>query len=101
MAKKMKLMPLFQELKGRAEISNRRPAATSPGVYLMQLREHSGPATLPRRRLVVSINPSGPASLPHPVKITHVQTVDAAPSPGARPERQPTNRPPQVRPGAA
>ena len=101
MAKKMKLMPLFQELKGRAEISNRRPTSTGTGVYLMKLRQQSSGATLPRRRLVVSVSPGPAGALPHPVKINHV-SVDAAPSsPGARPERRPADDPPQVRPRAA
>jgi len=101
MAKKMKLMPLFQELKGRAEISNRRPTPTATGIYLMQLRAQNGTATLPRRRLVISVNPAATGTLPRPVKINHVSSMTGAPSPGARPERRTAAPAPQVRPGAA
>ena len=101
MAKKMKLMPLFQELKGRADISNRRPTPTATGIYLMQLRAQNGSAALPRRRLVISVSPAANGSLPRPVKINHVGAVNASPSPGARPARGESSRAPHVRPGAA
>jgi hypothetical protein len=101
MAKKMKLMPLFQELKGRAEISNRRPSPNGAGIYLMKLRQQNGGTTLPRRRFVISVNPGASGSLPRPVKINHVSAANGAPSPGARPGSRVTSTPPQVRPGVA
>lgn len=100
MAKKMKLMPLFQELKGRAEISNRRPTPTATGIYLMQLRAQNSATTLPRRRFVISVNPGATGSLPHPVKINHVAPASDAPSSGTRPEPRAAATP-QVRPGVA
>ena len=101
MAKKLKLMPLFQELKGRAEISNRRPNSTAPGVYLMQLREQTGSATLPRRRLVIAVNSGAAKALPRPVKIHHTNSLVGSPSPGARPVKRISGSAPQVRPDAA
>jgi hypothetical protein len=77
MAKKLKLMSLFQELQGRAQVTNRRPAQTSTGVFLMQLRSVFGATTLPRRRFMISVDLSQPQSLPHPVKIVHVRNADA------------------------
>lgn len=70
MAKKIKLMSLFQELSGRAAVTNRRPATTATGIYLMQLRSHDGITTLPRRRFMISVDLSKSPALPHPVKIT-------------------------------
>ncbi len=87
MAKKMKLMALFQELSGRAQVTNRRPAQNSAGVYLMQLRAQSGAAALPRRRFMISVDLSQTQPLPHPVKITHVRATEPGPDPAARPVR--------------
>jgi hypothetical protein len=82
MAKKVKLMPLFQELKGRAEISNRRPINTGTGIYLMQLREQASRATQPRVRLMISVTADETHTPADPVKITHVHiTAEAAPTP--------------------
>src|SRR4051812_32028328 len=72
MAKKMNLMSLFQELSGRAQMTNRRPAPTATGIYLMQLRAQAGSIALPRRRLMISVDLSKTQPLPHPVKINHV-----------------------------
>lgn len=85
MAKKLKLMSLFQELSGRAQLMNRRPAQTSTGVYLMQLRAQAGAIALPRRRFMISVDLSKTQPMPHPVKINHVRVTGASPEPGARP----------------
>ena len=86
MAKKLKLMSLFQELSGRAQLTNRRPAPPATGVYLMQLRAQSGATTLPRRRFMISVDLSKTQPLPHPVKINHVRVTEMSQDPGARPE---------------
>ena len=75
MAKKLKLMSLFQELRGRAIVTNRKPAQPSSGIYLMQLREMMGRNTLPRRRLTITVDLSKAQPQPHPVKITHVRVA--------------------------
>lgn len=101
MAKKMKLMPLFQELKGRADISDRRPVPKDPGIYLMQLREQNGATALPRRRFAISINPGVAGSLPHPVKINYIDAQADTHPQSSRRER-PTSAPtPQGRPRVA
>jgi len=82
MVKKLKLMPLFQELKGRAEISDRHPASTGTGFYLMQLREQAGRATQPRVRLMISVTADETHTPADPVKINHVHiTAEATPPP--------------------
>ena len=86
MAKKLKLMSLFQELSGRAQLMNRRPAPPATGVFLMQLRAQSGATTLPRRRFMISVDLSKTQPLPHPVKINHVRVTEMSPDPGSRPE---------------
>jgi hypothetical protein len=101
MAKKLKLMQLFQELKGRAEISERRPASTGTGIYLMQLREQASRATQPRVRLMISVTADEPPTPADPVKINHVHvTAETAPAP-TRPAQRPVPKVPQVRPDAA
>jgi hypothetical protein len=76
------LMPLFQELKGRAEISNRRPVSAGTGIYLMQLREQASRATQPRVRLMISVTADETHTPADPVKINHVHiTAEAAPTP--------------------
>jgi len=101
MAKKMKLMPLFQELKGRADISERRPATTGTGFYLMQLREQAGRSSMPRVRLKVSVSADEAHTPADPVKINHVHvTAEAAPV-STRPAQHPSPKVPQVRPGVA
>jgi len=101
MAKKMKLMPLFQELKGRADISERRPATSGTGFYLMQLREQTSRASHPRVRLMITVSSDETHAPADPVKINHVHvTAQAAPAP-ARPAQRPSPKVPQVRPGAA
>jgi len=93
MAKKLKLMALFQELNGRAQLTNRRPTPTATGIYLMQLRAQAASIALPRRRLMISVDLSKTQSLPHPVKINHVgggqMSVKPAPTTSATASLQP------------
>lgn len=77
MATKIKMMKLLQELRGMAEITNRRPQPKSPGIFLMQLRAHVTSATLPRRRLVIPVELKDRPDIPSPVKITHLASLSA------------------------
>jgi hypothetical protein len=72
MATKIKMMKLLQEIRGMAQITNRRPQPKPPGLFLMQLRSHVMQATIPRRRLVIPVDLQEPPDIPHPVKITHL-----------------------------
>jgi hypothetical protein len=72
MATKIKMMKLLQEIRGMAQITNRRPQPKPPGLFLMQLRSHVMQATIPRRRLVIPVDLREPPDIPHPVKITHL-----------------------------
>ena len=79
MAAKAKMMKLLQEMQGFAEISNRRPQPRSPGLFLMQLRSHTGHTVLPRRKQSILINVQDLSEIPHPVKITHLSENPAQP----------------------
>jgi len=53
-------------------LNQRRPA--KPGLYLLELRSHAAgtQSPLPRRKLVITIDPTGGEwGLPKPIKITH------------------------------
>lgn len=71
MATKMKLIKMLQEVKGLAQITNRKPAPRPPFLYLMQLRSQSAQVETPRRRLAVEV---AAMPLPLPIKINHIKT---------------------------
>jgi len=105
MAKKLKLMSLFQEVRGRAQVTNRRPTHSATGVFLMQLRAQSGATTLPRRRFMISVELQPLQAAPHPVKINHIRVSEVGAAPATGESMQPAaggKRPnlPQVRPTA-
>jgi hypothetical protein len=72
MAKKLKLMSLFQELSGRAVVTNRHAVQPAAGIYLMQLRAHAGATALPRRQIQIEMTLNPAQSQARPVKIRHV-----------------------------
>jgi len=76
MATKVKLMTFLQQVRGYAEITNRRPAPRPPMLYLMDLRRQSGNVQSSRRRLAVKSSATG-ESVPLPVKITHYRAGES------------------------
>ena len=79
MANKAKLMKFLQEVRGHAQITNRRPAPRPSVLYLMQLRGRNAQATAPKRRLVVvTTETQEHANTPLPIKITHLKSEDSA-----------------------
>ncbi len=80
MANKMNVLKLLQEMRGFAEMSNRR-AQPRAGLLIMQLRNHLLQTTAGKRKRVISIAMQQCPDIPHPVKITHVATA-SAPAPG-------------------
>jgi len=75
MAAKIKIMKLLQEIRGFAQITQRRPQSKSPGLFLLQLRSQANQTILPRRRrLVIPIQLHEPPDIPNPVKITFIKT---------------------------
>ena len=75
MATKMKLLKMLQEVKGLAQITNRRPAPRPPMIYLMQLRSQNAVAQQPKRRLAIEKG-SDTGHVPLPIKIHHIQPGD-------------------------
>ena len=73
MAAKVKILKLLQEIRGFAEITNRRPQPRLPGFVLMQLRSHVAHTTLARRKRSITINSQNLPDIPHPVKIIHLK----------------------------
>lgn len=73
MATKMRILKLLQEIRGLAQITNRRPQPKAPGLFLIQLRTHLTQSTPSRQKLVISVDMQNPPDLPHPVKITHLK----------------------------
>jgi len=71
MATKMKLIKMLQEVKGLAQITNRKPAPRPPFLYLVQLRSQSAQVETPRRRLAIEAEAVRP---PLPIKINHIKT---------------------------
>jgi len=78
MATKIKLMRLLQEVRGHAQITNRRPAPRQTTLYLMQLRGRAAAPHSPKRRLAVTTDSNESANSPLPIKIHHVQADECA-----------------------
>ena len=75
MATKMKLLKMLQEVKGMAQVTNRRPAPRPPLIYLMQLRSQNAVAQQPRRRLAIE-KATDASHVPLPIKINHIHPGD-------------------------
>lgn len=72
MATKMKMLKLLQEMRGFNEMSRLQPAPKPSPLYLMQLRARMAEAHRSKRRLVIRIDLKDVATIPTPVKITHI-----------------------------
>jgi hypothetical protein len=71
MSKKLKIAGVVREPRTEVNEPVRREPARPAGLYLLELRQHAGNNTLPRRRLTVNIDgPEREDGLPKPVKIT-------------------------------
>jgi hypothetical protein len=80
MAAKVTMLKLLQEIRGFAEMANRRPPARATGLVLMQLRSHLTHTRLPSRRRSIVVDVKDLADIPHPVRITH---LSGSPAPAA------------------
>jgi len=75
------MMKLLQELRGFAQLSQRRPQPKQPGLFLMQLRTHLSQTTSARRKLVIPIQMHELPDIPTEVKITIMDAETGLPSP--------------------
>ena len=73
MANKVTMFKLLQEIRGFAQIANRRPVPRSPGLFLAQFRSQVTHETLRKRRLNITINKPNQPDMPHQVRINHVK----------------------------
>ena len=81
MATKVKLMKLLQEIRGLAQVTQRRPHTRAPGLFLLQLRSHVNQATFRRQRLVIQVQMHEPPDIPNPVKIKVSNRQRSLPTP--------------------
>ncbi len=73
MATRVKMLKLLQEMRGFAEVTNRRRVSRHPALLMMPLRSHRGKdASNARRKHSIPINMQEPCDIPHPVKIVHL-----------------------------
>ena len=77
MAAKIKMLTLLQEIRGFADIANRRPQQRSPGLVLMQLRSRVIQPPIVRRRLSITMAQPDHVDIPHQVKINYVKQSPA------------------------
>jgi hypothetical protein len=73
MATKVKVMKLLQEMRGFADVTNRRPSPRTPGLFLLQIRSHVLHATDGRGKRTISVDVQNPLDIPHPIKIKHLE----------------------------
>jgi hypothetical protein len=78
MANKAKLMKFLQEVRGYAQVTNRRPAPRPSVLYLMQLRGQNAQSNVPRRKLIVVTEKHENTNTPLPIKINHVKSEDSS-----------------------
>ncbi|HSU54278.1 MAG TPA: hypothetical protein VLT36_09485 [Candidatus Dormibacteraeota bacterium] len=72
MATKVRIMKLLQEIRGFADVTQRRPPPKQPGLFLVQLRSHSFTKE-PQRKRTISVDMLDRPDIPDPVKIKYVQ----------------------------
>ena len=70
-------MKMLQEIRGHADITERRPAPRQPGLFLIQLRSHVSEHRQARGRQIIAIEVLDQFEIPRAVKIKHVPTAPA------------------------
>ena len=73
MATKLKLMRFVEEVRGYAEITNRRPTPRPAVLYLMGLRSHVVEVAAPKRKVAIFVGLKKSPDIAHPVKINFVK----------------------------
>jgi hypothetical protein len=78
MAAKINMLKLLQEMHGFAGMAQRHAQPKPAGLVLMQLRSHLTHTRLPRTRRSLVIDMKDLAEIPHPVRITYLDTPPAS-----------------------
>ena len=73
MAAKVKMLKLLQEIRGFAQVTNRRPPPRFPGLTLTSIRAAAERENPRRRKLSVAFDKQTQPDTPHRVKINHVK----------------------------
>ncbi len=73
MAAKVKMLKLLQEIRGFAQVTNRRPPPRFPGLVLTAIRATAAQDNPHRRKLSIAFDKHTQPNTPHRVKITHVK----------------------------
>lgn len=81
MAAKVRIMKMLQEIRGFAEVTQRRPQRRQPGLFLMQLRSHVTHTTGTKRVQTIAVDMLDRPDIPDPVKITHLRPTAVRPAP--------------------
>ncbi len=77
MATRINVMKLLQEVRGFAELTNRRPQNRLPGPLLLQANWSGSRRPGPHKR-IVRIHMDNPPDIPHPVKIHYIPISEPA-----------------------
>ncbi len=78
MATRVKMLKLLQEMRGFAEVTNRRRITRHPGLLTIQLRSPALQAAKSSPRRTIPIAVKEPCDIPHPVRIIHIKSQPAA-----------------------
>ena len=73
MAMKLQIMKFVEEIRGYAEITDRRPTPRPAVLCLIDLNSQAQEISVPKRRLAVSVDLELDPNNPDPVKITYVR----------------------------
>ena len=68
----MKMMKLDQEMRGLAEITNRRPQNRQPVPAVLEVRPPNRRGAAFKRKRLIQIQIQDPPDIPHPVKIKYL-----------------------------
>ena len=66
------MLKLVQELRGLAQITNRRPQNRTPAAALLEVRSLNRRSASARRKRTIQIRVQEPLDIPHAIKIKHV-----------------------------
>ncbi len=76
MATRVKMLKLLQEMRGFAEVTNRRRISRHPALFTIQLRTPALKNAPPKAKFAIPISMKEPCDIPHPVKIVYL-TIEA------------------------
>lgn len=77
MATRMNMMKLLQEIRGMAEVTNRRPLSRTPAALALQTRLPAVRIGKTKTKRIIHVSMLEPMDIPHPVKIRQAQPSEA------------------------